>query len=69
MSAPHPVHALLAKLEAERLKLVEKNLQPTVRCQMKLLESLDTKPPLTAVREEIEVHDPKVGWGPETGLD
>ena len=24
MSAPHPVHALLAKLEAERLKLVKK---------------------------------------------
>jgi hypothetical protein len=24
MSAPHPVHALLARLEAERLKLVKK---------------------------------------------
>ena len=63
MSAPHPVHALLAKLEAERLKLVEKLAADGTLSNEAVRELANLQAALTAVREEIEVHDPKVGWG------
>jgi hypothetical protein len=69
MSAPHPVHALLAKLEAERLKLVKKLAADSTLSNEGVRELANLQAALTAVREEIEAHGPKVGWGDETGLD
>jgi hypothetical protein len=69
MSAPHPVHALLAKLEAERLKLVKKLAAGDTLSNEGVRELATLQAALTAVREEIEAHGPKVGWGDETGLD
>ena len=69
MSAPHPVHALLAKLEAERLKLVEKLAVDGTLSNEAVRELANVQAALTAVREEIEEHGPKLGWGGETGLD
>jgi len=69
MSAPHPVHALLAKLEAERLKLVKKLAADGMLSNEAVRELANLQVALVAVREEIEAHNPKVGWGDETGLD
>lgn len=69
MSAPHPVHALLAKLEAKRLKLVEKLAVDGTLSNEAVRELANLQAAIAAVREEIEVHDPKVGWGGETGLE
>jgi hypothetical protein len=69
MSAPHPVHALLAKLEAERLKLVKKLAAGDTLSNEAVRELANLQAALTAVREEIETRGPKIGWGGETGLD
>jgi hypothetical protein len=69
MSAPHPVHALLARLEAERLKLVKKLAAGGTLSNEAVGELANIQAALTAVREEIEGHDPKLGWGAETPLD
>ena len=69
MSAPHPVHALLAKLEAERLKQVEKLAVDGTLPNEAVRELANLQAALTAVREEIDEHGPKLGWGDETGLD
>ena len=69
MSAPHPVHALLAKLEAERFKLVKKLAVDGTLSNEAVRELANLQAALAAVREEIEVHGSKVGWGGETGLE
>ena len=69
MSAPHPVHALLAKLETERFKVVKKLAVDGTLSNEAVRELANLQAAIAAVREEIEVHDPKVGWGGETGLD
>jgi len=69
MSAPHPIHALLAKLEAQRLKLVKKFAADGTLSNEALRELATLQAALTAVREEIEAHGPKVGWSDETELD
>ncbi|MGB6560340.1 MAG: hypothetical protein WBE96_23470 [Pseudolabrys sp.] len=63
------VHALLAKLEAERLKLVEKLAVDGTLSNEAVRELANLQAALTAVREKIEEHGPKLGWGGETGLD
>jgi len=69
MSAPHPVHALLAKLEAERLRLVKKLAADGTLSNEAVGELANLQAALTAVREEIDAHGSRVGWGGETGLD
>jgi hypothetical protein len=69
MSEPHPVHALLAKLEAERLKLVKKLAADGTLPNEAVRELANLQAALTAVREEMEAHGPQVGWGGETELD
>jgi hypothetical protein len=69
MPAPHPVHTLRAKLEAERLKLVEKLAADGAPSDEALRGLANLQAALTAVREEIEMHGVKLGWGSETPLD
>jgi len=69
MPAPHPVHTLRTRLEADRLKLIERLAADGTPSDEALrgLASLQTA--LAAVREEIEMHAVKLGWGSKTGLD
>ena len=69
MSAAHPVHALRAKLQAERLKLVEKLAVEGTLSNEAVGELANLQAALTAVRELIEELGPKLGWGSETELD
>ena len=69
MSAPHPVHALLANLEAERLNLVKKLAADGTLSHEAIRELANLQAALVAVREEIERHGPKLGWGGEAELD
>ncbi|VTZ26682.1 conserved hypothetical protein [Methylocella tundrae] len=69
MSDSSPIHALRANLEAARLQAVEElaakgaSLSPD---GLQKLASLQLA--LTAVREEIEAHDVKIGGGGEVPL-
>jgi hypothetical protein len=69
MITRHPVHALQANLEAACLKFVEtlaaKEGPPTPD---ELRELATIHAALSAVREEIETHGPRLGWG-NKGLD
>ena len=68
MPTSHPVHALRAKLETERLSLVEKLARSgeVSADALKTLAILEAA--LTAVSEEIETHGAKLGWGSEPEL-
>ena len=70
MTKLHPVHALQANLEAARLKVVEtlagKESPPTSDA---LRELATIHAALSAVREEIETHGVRLGWGNEDALD
>jgi hypothetical protein len=68
MPSPNPVHALLAKLETERLSLVQKLAQSSALSADALKELATLQAALTAVSEEIEAHGPKLGWGSEKEL-
>lgn len=66
----HPVHALRANLEAARLKAVETLAEKENAISPDALKDLATlQAALTAVREEIEAHGGRLGWGPTTELD
>jgi hypothetical protein len=64
MTTPHPVHALRTALEGERLKAVETlaaqggSVSPDALRQLATLQMA-----LMAVREEIETHSIRLGWG------
>jgi hypothetical protein len=60
----HPVHDLQANLEAARLKAVETLAgKETPPAPDALRELATIHAALCAVREEIEAHGPKMGWG------
>lgn len=69
MPTPHPVHALLAKLETERLALVERLAAGGPLSAGALSELATVQTVLTAVREGIEAHGVKLGWGIGKELD
>ena len=69
MPTPHPVHALLAKLETDRLGLVEKLAGASTLSADALKELATLQVALTAVREEIQTRGPKLGWGGEKELE
>jgi hypothetical protein len=66
----HPIHALRARLEDERLDAVQRlaaaNAAPNASA---LSELAYIQLALTAVREEIEAHSVKLGWGSEETLE
>lgn len=66
----HPVHALRANLETARLTAVETlAAKETAILPDDLKELAALQAALTAVREEIESHGGKLGWGPTPELD
>ena len=66
----HPVHALRANLETARLKAVETLAAREDAIPHDDLKDLATlQAALTAVREEIESHGGRLGWGPSPELD
>jgi hypothetical protein len=65
MPTPHPVHALLAKLETERLSLVEKLAEGSTLSADALKELATLQAALTAVSDAIKTHGPRLGWGGE----
>jgi hypothetical protein len=70
MSKPHAVHALRANLEAARLKAVETLAGKEGAVAPDALRDLATlQSALAAVREEIEAHGGRLGWGPTPELD
>ena len=70
MTQPHPIHALRVNLETARLKAVETLAAKENAISPEALRDLATlQSALTAVREEIEVHGQRLGWGPAAELD
>jgi hypothetical protein len=63
MTAPHPIHALRTNLETKRLELVEKLSAGGTLSADVLRDVAVVQTALMAVREAIETHGPKVGWG------
>ncbi len=63
MSTIHPVHALNAKLESRRLKLVENIAAADEPSADQITALADLQNALAAVREEIASHGPRLGWG------
>jgi hypothetical protein len=70
VTKPHPVHTLRANLETARLKAVEALAATDGAFSTDRLGELATlQAALTAVREEIEAHGTRLGWGDEDELD
>ena len=65
MTKLHPVHVLQANLEAARLKLIETLAAREGIPNQDALRELA----LSAVREEIETHSARLGWGDRGELD
>jgi hypothetical protein len=64
VATTHPVHALCTALEVQRLKAVESLAAQTGPLSHESLQQLATlQAALTAVREEIEDHSIRLGWG------
>lgn len=70
MAKHHPVHSLRANLEAARLKAIDKLAATDGTFHPDALRAIATlQMALTAVREEIEAHGPRLGWGGNDELD
>ena len=64
MANPHPVYALQANLETSRLKAVEALAARDGAVSPDALEELAAlQAALSAVREVIETHGGRLGWG------
>ena len=62
MAVSHPVYVLEDNLEAARLKAVEAlAAKGAISDNLREITALQTA--LTAVREVIETHAPRLGWG------
>ena len=70
MTKTHPVHVLQANLEAARLKVIETlAARGGVPGADALGELATIHAALSAVREEIETHSARLGWGDSGELD
>src|SRR6185437_16062156 len=68
--ARHAVHTLRANLEAARLKAINELAATDGEFRPDALQALATlEMALTAVREAIEIHGPRLGWGGNDELD
>ena len=63
MAVPHPVYVLEDNLEAAGLKAVEALAAEGAISADDLREITALQTALTAVREVIETHAPRLGWG------
>jgi len=70
MANHHPVHRLRANLEAARLKAIDELAATDGAFHPDALQAIATlQMALTAVREAIEAHGPRLGWGGNDELD
>ena len=70
MTKTHPVHVLQANLEAARLKVIETlAARGGVPGPDALGELATIHAALSAVRQEIEAHSARLGWGDSGELD
>jgi hypothetical protein len=69
MQTAHPITSLRETLEAARLELVQKIAAGGAPAVEDLSQLAVLQGSLTAVREEIEAREPKVGFGGEKGLE
>ena len=69
MQTAHPIHTLRETLEAARLELVQKIASGGTPSAEDLKQLAVLQGSLTAVREEIESREPKIGFGGEKGLE
>ncbi len=71
MTKLHPVHALKAKLQTAQLNAIETLAAKDMAISADALRELATiQTALTALREEVESHAIKLGWGAgEAGSD
>lgn len=68
MTKLHPVHALEANLQTARLNAIEALASRDIASSADALRDLATlQTALTAVREAIEAHGEKIGWGDSAG--
>jgi hypothetical protein len=70
VTKPHPIHTLRANLETARLKAIETlaategKFSPDALRELAILQAA-----LNAVREEIQAHGERLGWGGQDELD
>jgi hypothetical protein len=64
----HPIRILASNLENERLQLIEKLASDTLMSADAMKELATVQTALTAVREAIDEHGPRMGWGSDQEL-
>ena len=70
MAKHHPVHTLRANLKAARLRAINGLAATDGAFHPDALQTLATlQLALTALREDIEAHGPRLGWGGNDELD
>jgi hypothetical protein len=69
MATPNSVQKFLANLERERHTLVERFASEAAPTADELRALATVQGALTAVREEIDTHGVRLGWGSKDKLD
>jgi hypothetical protein len=64
----HPIRILASNLENRRLQLIEKLASDTSMSADAMKELATVQTALTAVREAIDEHGPRMGWGSDQEL-
>jgi hypothetical protein len=64
----HPIRILASNLEDKRLQLIEKLAKDTSMSADAMKELATVQTALTAVREAIDEHGPRMGWGSDQEL-
>jgi hypothetical protein len=69
MMTSHPIRNLASNLEEKRLQLVEKLASDMMSISADAIKELATvQTALTAVREALDEHGPRMGWGSDQEL-
>jgi hypothetical protein len=68
MMTSHPIRNLASNLEEKRLQLIEKLASDTPMSADAMKELATVQTALTAVREAIDEHGPRMGWGSDQEL-
>jgi hypothetical protein len=68
MTTSHPIQALASNLDDKRLQLIEKLAKDKSISADVMKELATVQAALTAVREAIDEHGPRMGWGSDQEL-
>ena len=68
MTTSHPVQSLASNLDDKRLQLIEKLAKDKSISADVMKELATVQAALTAVREAIDEHGPRMGWGSDQEL-